>query len=714
MSYLNEFHKRIEAKDFMGLLQLWEEYCTCDEVDGIELKKILRLISESEYCDSFGNYSESILPLWKSVAGSEVGDDIFELILDIQNTNSRVLAGLALSFLKDRFGDDPYFNEKIRLVGLRNKSSFRKAVRNFKLLNHIKEGSFVFHKAGWGTGEIISISLIREELCIEFENVLGKKQVSFENAFKTLSPLPSEHFLSLRFGSPDKLEAIAKSDPIGTIRKLLTDLGPKTAAEIKEEMCELVIPKEQWTSWWQLARTKLKKEPTIATPSSLGEPFYIRQQALKPKDRFESSLQAAKSTDDKIIACYNFIRDFSEQLRHSEVMEMLEKTLKELLGSTINQGQRFEILSLCLETNSKQECQKQLTSFVDKLDNPASLLSQISIVALQKKLLIQIHATKVQWPTLFAELLLVVDQSLLRDYLFKELLLGSRKVLDMQLERVLDKPKNHAEFLFWYLQKITQDSTLPYGTREGVWRVVEGYLTALHAVEPSQPSLAKKMASLITSKRYALTRQIMEGGDIDFLQEFLLLASKCQSFSSHDNKIFASLATVVCPELKSYLENDEASIAERVIWTTEKGLAKIRDRVEQLSTVEMLDNAKEIETARAHGDLKENSEYKYALERRSRIQGEIRSLSRQMAHAKVISRHELDTSKVSVGTHVTLKTSEGPTLHYTILGPWDSDTENNIISFQSKLALMLIGKKVGESVNIQGITCEIEKIESAL
>lgn len=717
MSYLNEFHKRIESKDFMGLLQLWEEYCTCDEVDGIELKKILDLIYCSDYCDSFGNYAESILPLWKSVDQPAVADQVFERILDIQTTGSPVLAELAYEFLKTRYGKDTHFNEKIRQIGLRNKSNFRRAIRNYRLLNHMQRGCFVYHTAGWGTGEVLSISLIREELTIEFENVLGEKHVSFENAFKTLDPLEKDHFLAMRFGRPDELEQMAKQDPLRIIRKLLTDIGAKSASEIKDEMCELVIPKGEWTSWWQLARAKLKKDPGIETPSSLSGPFRIREQDISPHERFLNALKLSKTTDDRIITCYNFIRDYSEQLRQPSSMETLESTLDDLRSSgNLNQGQLFEVLCLSLETRAKDTCEKQLNGLVDKLENPAILLAQIPIVALQKKLLIHVHARKPHWSALFAQLLLVVDQVLLREYLFKELLLQARSVLDAQFEQIIEHANKYPEFLFWYLQKAMQDNELPYSSRDGIWRLSEAFLTALHAIESdaSYVYLVKKMTILLTAKRFSVTRQIMEDADIDFLQEFLLLASKCQSFSQQDNKILASLACVACPDLKNILHEDEKNLMERVIWTTEQGLLKIQSRIEHLSTTEMLDNAKEIETARAHGDLRENSEYKFALERRSRIQGEIRSLSRQLNHAKIISKNDLDTSVVSVGTKVSLKTNEGQILAYTILGPWDADTENNIISFQSKLAMSLLNKKVGDSLNIHGIICKLCNIESVL
>lgn len=716
MGYLNEFHKRIEAKDFMGLLQLWEEYCTCDEVDGVELNKVLQLIRDSDYSDAFGNYAESILPLWKSVHDPSLADAVFEKILDIQTTNSPVLAELAIDFLRDRYSKDKHFSEKIRLVGLRNKQQFRSAIANYKLLTHMEDGCFVFHTAGWGTGEVLSISLIREELTIEFENVCGKKQVSFENAFKTLKPLSKDHFLAMRFGNPDALEALAKQDPVKVIRKLLKDLGPKTASEIKDEMCELVIPKADWTSWWQQARTRLKKDSAIQTPAALSEPFSLREKEVSPAERFITDVEKPRKTDELITLLYNFIRDFSEHLRQANVMQILESKLQKLAGEPINEGQLFEVCCLGLETPQKAAFDKRLKQIVEKTDDPSPLLLQIPIIALQKKLLILLREHKPHWAALFATLLTEVDQALLREYIFKELLLEARPVLDKQFEKVLQKPQDFAEFIYWYLQKAMSDKALPYGDQAGLWQLIEAYLIALHAIESqtAMAALTKKMFNFLTAKRYAVIRQLMEGGDIDFLQELLLLASKCQSFSHQDNKILASLAMVACPQLKNILGGDENSLQERVIWTTEAGMRKIQSRIEELSTVEMLDNAKEIEIARSHGDLRENSEYKFALERRSRIQAEIRALSRQLNHAKIISKTDLDTSKVSVGTHVELKTEDGQVIGYTILGPWEADTENNVISFQSKLASSLLGKEMFEKVNIQGIDCQVVKIASAI
>lgn len=712
MSYLNEFHKKIDQKDFMGLLQLWEEYCTCDEVDGVELKKILDLIFESDYSQQFGQYAESILPLWKAIDDQALADAVFERIIDVQSTNSPLLADLSFEFLKERFEKHDLFLEKIRLVGLRTKESFRRAIRNYKLLTHMEQGKFVFHTAGWGTGEIMDISLIREELSLEFENVLGTKQLSFENAFKTLEPLDSEHFFAKRFGNPDALELQAKKEPIYIIKKLLSDLGPKTASEIKDELLEVVIPKKDWSNWWQSTRNKIKKDTSIEAPSSIQEPFKLLNQELSHIQRLENDLEKTRNLNKKIVLLYNFMRDFSELLRQEEVKEKIKNYIDEWLANDIRDTQRFQLHVFAADTHEKDAFDQELKIFIENLDDINQALDEIEIAAVKKKVLIYLRRLRPDWAVAFAELFLQVDQTLLREYLLKELVANSPSLFQDTLQKTLQAPAEYAEILFWYFQKIMSDSSLPMSDLQGRAKVIEAYLISLQYAERYKKTLplAKKMVQILTQKKFAITRKMIEGMDKDFLSEFLLLISKCHSFTQHDIKIMHSLVHVVCPEIKELENKEEDSYEAEILWTSQEGLKKLQAKLHHLSTVEMVDVAKEIEEARSHGDLRENSEYKFALERRARIQHEISDLSQKVHAARILTQEDVDPSRVSIGTKVTLRNPEGQK-QYTIMGPWDADTEQNIISFQSKLAKQLCEKRIGDEVILDNNPFSIEKIE---
>src|SRR5690606_23735854 len=141
---------------------------------------------------------ETALPLWQCIKDDEESYQVLKRIIDLQTSNSSLLASTAISMLKKRYGEDPKFKERLRQIGLRTQANFQGAISNFELLNHMAKGKFVFHTSGWGTGEIMDISHIREQVAVEFENVTGIKHLSFENAFKTLIPLLDEHFLARR------------------------------------------------------------------------------------------------------------------------------------------------------------------------------------------------------------------------------------------------------------------------------------------------------------------------------------------------------------------------------------------------------------------------------------------------------------------------------------------------------------------------------------
>jgi transcription elongation GreA/GreB family factor len=161
---------------------------------------------------------------------------------------------------------------------------------------------------------------------------------------------------------------------------------------------------------------------------------------------------------------------------------------------------------------------------------------------------------------------------------------------------------------------------------------------------------------------------------------------------------------------KKGASEEEASI----LWTTKEGFLKLQARIQQIATVETVENAKEIEVARSHGDLRENAEFKAALERRDRLQSELKFLSDQMNKTRIITEADVNTDKVGVGCIVTCENKQGKSVTYTLLGPWDADPDKNILAFQSKLAQAMRGHSVGDSFSFQSDELVITSIKSYL
>jgi transcription elongation GreA/GreB family factor len=323
------------------------------------------------------------------------------------------------------------------------------------------------------------------------------------------------------------------------------------------------------------------------------------------------------------------------------------------------------------------------------------LIESIEIVPFKKRILTAIRENKKDWEVIFLAQLLSISQNNLRDYILSELLASKTTKLKSKLEELIEHPLMFPGPFFWYFQKIFTETNLPLSDDENKNNFFESFLILLDHLENKveYKDLAKKMITLLSADKYSLVRTIMEKTSVNQAKEYLLLATKCRLLNDHDVKVIHSLAKVVHPNLEEYKPD---VTEEDAIWATEAGYLKIKTKLNHLSTKEMIDNAKEIEEARAHGDLRENAEYKAALERRNRLQTEIQTLSSQINSVKILIKNEISTEKASIGTIIDCIDDKGEKKSFTILGPFETDAEKNILSFQSKLAKEILGKKIGE------------------
>ncbi len=134
---------------------------------------------------------------------------------------------------------------------------------------------------------------------------------------------------------------------------------------------------------------------------------------------------------------------------------------------------------------------------------------------------------------------------------------------------------------------------------------------------------------------------------------------------------------------------------------TAAGYEKIQEELKQLKTVERPAVIKQIAEAREHGDLSENAEYHAARERQSFIEGRVGELEDRISRAEIIDVSKLSGDTVKFGAKVTLvdeDTEEEVT--YQIVGQYEADVGQGLLSITSPLARALITKHVGDNVEV--------------
>lgn len=147
---------------------------------------------------------------------------------------------------------------------------------------------------------------------------------------------------------------------------------------------------------------------------------------------------------------------------------------------------------------------------------------------------------------------------------------------------------------------------------------------------------------------------------------------------------------------------------------SQKGNDKLKAELQNLEKVERAAVVRAIETAREHGDLKENAEYHAAKDRQGHIEGRILELKDKLSRAEVIDCSQVSCDKAVFGTIVKLLDMDSDEeFSYQLLGPEESDVKNGSISVLSPLGRSILGKEVGDEViaKTPGGTREFEVME---
>ena len=139
----------------------------------------------------------------------------------------------------------------------------------------------------------------------------------------------------------------------------------------------------------------------------------------------------------------------------------------------------------------------------------------------------------------------------------------------------------------------------------------------------------------------------------------------------------------------------------KISYVTEEGLQKLKDELDNLMNIERPSISKLIADARDKGDLSENAEYDAAKEAQGMLEIKISKLKDVIANSRIIDESKIDTSKVQILNKVKIKNvKNGASMEYTIVSESEANLKEGKISVDTPIAKGLLGKKVGDVVEI--------------
>ena len=138
------------------------------------------------------------------------------------------------------------------------------------------------------------------------------------------------------------------------------------------------------------------------------------------------------------------------------------------------------------------------------------------------------------------------------------------------------------------------------------------------------------------------------------------------------------------------------------IFLTQKGYEKLKEELDFLKHDKRRQVAKQLEKARAMGDLSENAEYDAAKEAQAHLEKKIRELEDKLSRARIIEHENIPSDKVYVGAKVKLLDKDtDEVLEYLMVSPPEADYAQNKLSMESPIGKALMGHKVGDVIEIK-------------
>jgi transcription elongation GreA/GreB family factor len=569
-------------------------------------------------------------------------------------------------------------------------------------LDKLKPGAFCLHKS-WGFGRVAEWNLLLNQIVIDFA---GKKShpMQLQYAADNLTVIPVEHFLARKASDLTSIKKLAKEDPAALMRNILESLdGQATVQQISEWLVGDVFTEAEWKRWWESAKKQLKSSGAFSIPAKKTEPIQLRGEGISHADELIASFNHARQPKEQIATLDQIIK-FHQQFKEPE------KQLQPIVATIENAAARNQKLhpelafEWILGRDDLLERVPQLrTTHVGltlaKLisDEESRLISILpKLPAAKEKRILQAlpAALGERWSTRALRLMQAAHGRMIAQIPHVFSGAGRHEELRTALERSVRQHSATSEMLVWLCNERHE------------WRelITPELLTAiLSAVERDQSKTGargSKLQRLLIEDRQLIS-DIFAGADIAIARDAVRRLQLSPLFDELTKRSLLARIVKLYPELENMITGAQPVEKAAPLIVSWSSLEKRRAEHEELVKKKIPENSKEIALARSYGDLSENFEFKAAKQMQAVLMRRKAELEQALHNARGTAFENPDTSRVSIGTVVTLCDSDsGKEETYTILGAWDGDPERNIISYQTAIGQALLGHKSGEVVTL--------------
>ncbi|EMM73669.1 transcription elongation factor GreA [Leptospira weilii] len=714
-----------KTKDYVQLEEIWSIIVSNNHEDLQFFERIERIMLGHRERTRLVGYLYPIVEPYKQLEDWDKVIYLLKKILEHEASSNKARNELIRAY-KAKYANHSLLEDFLKMSEIgNNRKPIKVCIANFERNIVFDTNNYVLHR-NWGVGKITSISPNGDSIFVDFKDKKDHK-LSIQMAITSLKPLKKDHIWVKYYENKEEIVDLFQNNIPDFFKELLTSFNNRMlTADIKSEVSGKFLPALEWSKWWNKAKNIIKKEPNIGFDPKKKDELVYREKAIslseELSEKFTHQADANKKLDIAMEALDNredaegAIEAFNHfYYEEEEAADPVRKIVAFLYLQAASEELGDEEIPRHLSEQKIAELIKSLP-----ISNLTEISTKIGNVEIKKSYvnLIRKHAHNPE--EVLVGILFEVPIKV-NKYVFSILEEeGKFDLLNSFIKSAGTRAKETPEVFIWVAKSILTR------TWEGEWLVsskqeerlelilkVFRLFKPLAKIEDKGTKLKNACKEILHGNDDEVLREAIHSGDSEYIRKLYALYKEVPYFTDLEKERLYSLIVELKPDIAWEEDEDEDEedddilnrIPEGAILVTRRALNRKKEEFEHLLNVEMPENSKDIGEAQERGDLRENAEYKAAMERQVQLQAAIKRLEAEIKSAIILDLTNVKTDKINIGVTAKLKNeSTGEVVAYSILGAWDADTEKHIISYQSPLAKSLLGKKVGDSavLNLTG------------
>jgi transcription elongation factor GreA len=719
--YKKALHRYINKKMFANVREIWEKLIGYipDDFDfffSIE-RKTVKILNDERAADLLN----LLYPHYIEQGDYDIAIEILKRVLEHEPKNADARKEIVSCF-KEKYKGHSQLEEYVRISNLSQSwRNVHDAIADFEKHISFDTGNFVFHRS-WGIGKIINI---KDDLfIIDFATKPGHK-MSLKMAVKALKILGNEHIWVLKaIEKKEELRERVKSDPAWALRTVIKSYdNVADMKKIKEELCPDILSPGEWSKWSTEARRILKTDPRFGNLPYKLDKFVVREKPISFEEKTFNKFTAEKNFFGRVTTIQEFLEHSDPDSDYfAEMFAYFNTFLKSFSAVTENIICSYLLVQkiVTMYPHLNPGIEFTFAELFEKIDNPAELFSSISDTELKREFLLEVKKHIDNWNEIFAQLFYQYQSK----YIVDELVAAKQwDILKKLFAQILSHYREYREPFIWLSRNLLQE---PWFERMDV--VLEKVLIGMiHLLDITfreinnrrDVSLNRKLNKHIQDflfKDERLMNFLLESGE-DSITRLYVLVDEVKELSPSVKINLKHHLKEKFPNYKFFGEAEKETISRGMLVSRSSYESKQKE-LRHIIEVDIPENSKEIGIAMSKGDLRENAEYKAALEKQELLKSSASKLQVELQNAQIFDKDHLKTDIISFGTRVKIRNMEDDTVEeYVILGPWESKPEEKIISYLSPFGAELWNHNKGDAlkfvINEQKFHYLVEDIAAA-